>query len=444
MGATWTKGARGNSRKAWSMIMQNDRVRVVVTGLGAITALGLSARDTWRALVEGRSGIVRGTQFETDDFPIKIMAEVQDFEPRQYMSAREARRMSRFSQFAVAAAREALDDAKLNEASGQVAAAVSGVDPSRCGVVLGTCVGGFIEIRDATQLLLEKGPQRLRPTFIPRMMHNAPAANISQQFGIIGYNSTTSTACAASAQAIGDAAEVIRRGKADVMVTGGTEAAISDVGQAGFWATRAMTASHNDDPASASRPFDLQRDGLVIGEGAACLVLERLEHALSRSATIYAEVLGFGCSADAYHLTAPDPNGNGASRAMQWALEDAGVEPDDVDYISAHATSTPLGDAIETVAIKRVFGESAYGIPVSAAKSMLGHAIGASGAIEAMASIFSIRDNLIHPTLNYDTPDPACDLDYVPNIAREASVDLVLSNSFGMGGQNAALVFGRV
>ena len=424
--------------------MGNDEVRVVVTGLGAITALGLSASDTWRGLVDGRSGVVRGERFADDALPIKIMAEVQGFDAGRFMSIKDARRMSRFSQFAVAAASEALDDAKLIDAGGHDSAGPNGVEAERCGVVFGTCVGGFVEVTDATQALLEMGPRRLRPTFIPKMMHNAPAANISQQFGITGYNSTTSTACAASAQAIGDALEVIRRGKADVMVAGGTEAAISDVGQAGFWATRAMTDSFNDDPASASRPFDLNRSGLVIGEAAACLILERLDHALARSAPIYAEVLGFGCSADAYHLTAPEPDGYGASRAMQWALEDAGVEPGDIDYISAHATSTPLGDAVETLAIKRVFGQSAYHIPVSAAKSMLGHAIGASGAIEAMASIYTIYYNLIHPTINYETPDPLCDLDYVPNTAREASVDLVLSNSFGMGGQNAALVLGRI
>lgn len=423
--------------------MRNDGVRVVVTGLGAITALGLSAGDTWRGLVDGRTGIVISKQFESSELPIKIMAEVQDFEPQQFMSAKEARRMSRFSQFAVAATAEALNDAKLIDTKGPGATAVLGVAPERCGVVFGTCVGGFVEVRDATQTVLEKGPERVRPTFIPKMMHNAPAANISQQFGVIGYNSTTSTACAASTQAIGDAVEVIRRGRADVVIAGGTEAALSDVGQAGFWATRAMTASFNDNPAAASRPFDLHRDGVVIGEAAACLILERLEHAQARSAPIYAEVLGFGCSADGYHLTAPDPEGNGASRAMQWALEDAGVDPGDIDYISAHATSTPLGDAVETLAIKRVFGESAYGIPVSAAKSMLGHAIGAAGAIEAMASVLTIQHNLIHPTVNYETPDPLCDLDYVPNASREAKVDLVLSNSFGMGGQNAALVLAR-
>jgi 3-oxoacyl-[acyl-carrier-protein] synthase II len=280
--------------------------------------------------------------------------------------------------------------------------------------------------------------------FIPRMMHNAAAANIAHQFGLMGYNTTITTACASGSQAIGDATAVIRQGRADVMVTGGTEAAISDVGQAGFWSTRAMTSAYNDDPEKASRPFDLNRDGIVIAEGAACLVLERLEYALAREAPILAEIVGFGCSGDAYHLTAPHPNGDGEVRAMTWALEEADLSPEDVDYVSAHATSTPIGDKIETLAIKRVFGETAYEVPISSAKSMLGHAVAAAGAVEAIASILTIRDGVIHPTINYDTPDPECDLDYVPNKSRKAKVDIVLSNSFGMGGQNAALVISRV
>lgn len=424
--------------------MPNNRVRVVVTGIGAISALGNSAEKTWQGLVAGRSGVKKGKTFDASDYPIKIAAEVTDFEPKQFMSFKEARRMARFSQLAVAAAREALVGASLikEESSGETI--ISDADSSRMGVIIGTSVGGFVEVRNATQTLLEKGYRRVGPMFIPKMMHNAASANISHQFGIRGYNSTTTTACAAGTQAIGEATEVIRRGKADIMLTGGTEAPISDVGQAGFWATRAMTTSHSETPEQASRPFDLHRDGLVIGEGAACLVLERLEHALARSVPILAEVLGFGCSGDAYHLTAPDPQGGGEVRAMTWALEDAGIPCSDVDYVNAHATSTPLGDTIETLAIKHVFGELAYELPISAAKSMLGHAIAASGAIEAIASIFTIRDNIIHPTINYDTPDPECDLDYVPNKSRKSQVDVVLSNSFGMGGQNAALLFGRV
>ncbi len=425
--------------------MNPKRVRVVVTGIGAITALGETAHETWKGLLDGRSGVRSGsTLFDTSDYPVRISAEVRSFEPRKFINFKEARRMSRFSQFAVAAAREALVDASLladdeTNAGGEI----DGVESIRAGTVIGTCVGGFVEVRNGTQALLEKGYRRVGPLFIPRMMHNAAAANISHQFGLRGHNSTTTTACAAGAQAIGDATEAIRSGRADVMVAGGTEAPFCDLGLSAFWATGAMSTNHNDSPETASRPFDLHRDGLVIGEGAACLVLERLEHALARSAPIYAEVGGFGSSGDAYHLTAPEPNGGGEVRAMKWALEDADLTVEDVDYISAHATATTLGDAIETVAIKRLFGEIAYGIPVSAAKSMLGHTIGAAGAIEAVSSIMTIVDGKVHPTTNYDTPDPECDLDYVPNEARLADTAVVLSNSFGMGGQNASIVFCR-
>lgn len=424
--------------------MKPKRVRVVVSGLGAITALGETAKETWRNLTAGRSGVRSGsTLFDTSGYPIQIAAEVKSFEPRRFINFKEARRMSRFSQFAVVAAREALVDAGLLPTEAESGAEVDGVESVRAGTVIGTCVGGFVEVRNGTQAFLEKGYRRVGPMFIPRMMHNAAAANISYQFGLRGHNSTTTTACAAGAQAIGDAVEAIRSGRADVMVAGGTEAPICDVGLAAFWATGAMSTRRNDSPEEASRPFDLHRDGLVIGEGAACLVLERLEHAQARSAPIYAEVGGFGSSGDAYHLAAPDPSGGGEIRAMKWALQDADLEMDDVDYISAHATSTPMGDAIETLAIKRVFGERAYGIPVSAAKSMVGHTIGAAGAIEAVSSIMTIVDGVIHPTANYDTPDPECDLDYVPNEARQADTAVVLSNSFGMGGQNASLVFCR-
>jgi 3-oxoacyl-[acyl-carrier-protein] synthase II len=380
---------------------------------------------------------------DTSGYPVKIAAEVKEFEPEKYIDFRQKRRMGLFSQFAVAAARGALEDSCLLSDSAPKGSPVSSVSSDRIGAILGTCIGGFVEIRNATQNLLERSYKRIKPTFIPKMLHNAPAANVSHQFGLTGYNSTISTSCAAGAQAIGEAAEVIRRGTADVMLAGGTEAPISDVGQAGFWATRAMTTSFSNQPEKASRPFDLERDGLVIGEGAAFLTLERLDHALERSAPIYAEILGYGVSADAHHLTAPEPQGAGSVRAMKWALENAGLAPSDVDYINAHATSTPIGDYIETLAIKRVFGEEAYDIPVSASKSMLGHAIGASGAIEAAICTLSIRDNVIHPTINYTTPDPDCDLDYVPNEARSSTMDIVMSNSFGMGGQNVALVIGR-
>jgi 3-oxoacyl-[acyl-carrier-protein] synthase II len=425
--------------------MTRGRVRVVVTGIGAITPLGLSAEETWQKLVAGQSGVAIGESYDASEYPVKIAAEVRGFEPGKYINFKEARRMARFSQLAVGAAREALLKAGLIiDSDSPTDQHVNGVDQSRIGVVLGTCAGGLVEIRNATQTVLEKGYRRVGPMFIPRMMHNAAAANIAHQFGLMGYNTTITTACASGSQAIGDATAVIRQGRADVMVTGGTEAAISDVGQAGFWSTRAMTSAYNDDPEKASRPFDLNRDGIVIAEGAACLVLERLEHALARDAPILAEIVGFGCSGDAYHLTAPHPNGDGEVRAMTWALEEADLSPEDVDYVSAHATSTPIGDKIETLAIKRVFGETAYEVPISSAKSMLGHAVAAAGAVEAIASILTIRDGVIHPTINYDTPDPECDLDYVPNKSRKAKVDIVLSNSFGMGGQNAALVISRV
>lgn len=424
--------------------MSDHQVRVVITGLGAITALGNSVEQTWDGLVAGRSGVTSGNAFDTTEYPVKIAGEVKDFDPSTIINFKEARRMGRFSQLAVGAAREALIKAGLIKNEFLRDNHVTEVDPTRIGVFLGTCAGGLVEIRNATEIVLDSGYKRVSPMFIPRMMHNAAAANVSHQYGLKGYNSTATTACAAGAQAIGEAAATIRRGVADIMVTGGTEAPLSDVGQAGFWATRAMTGSFNHAPENASRPFDLHRDGLVFSEGAACLVLERLDHAIARKAPILAEILGFGCSGDAYHLTSPSPDGSGEVRAMTWALEDAGIEPTDVDYISAHATSTKMGDAIETLAIKRLFGENAYEIPVSAAKSMIGHAVGASGAIEAVASVLSIQDNVVHPTINYETPDPECDLDYVPNSAREMAIDTILSNSFGMGGQNVSLVFSRV
>lgn len=423
--------------------MSVNRIRVVVTGLGAITALGNSVEQTWQGLIAGRSGIGNGNAFDTSDYPVKISGEIKGFDPSEIINFKEARRMARFSQLAVGAAREALIKAGLIKDEFIHENHVAAIDPTRIGVLLGTCSGGLVEIRNATKTVLEEGYRRVSPMFIPRMMHNAAAANVSHQFGLKGYNSTTTTACAAGAQAIGEAAATIRRGHADIMVTGGTEAPLSDVGQAGFWATRAMTGSFNDAPESASRPFDLNRDGLVFSEGAACLVLERMEHALARGAPILAELLGFGCSGDAYHLTSPSPDGSGEVRAMTWAIEDAGIERTDIDYINAHATSTKIGDAIETLAIKRLFGENAYEIPISAAKSMIGHAVGASGAIEAVASIMTLQDNVMHPTINYETPDPECDLDYVPNEARSKNVATVLSNSFGMGGQNVSLIFQR-
>lgn len=424
--------------------MTKNRKRVVVTGFGAITPLGLDAETTWQGLVAGKSGVIIGYRFDATDYPVKISAEINNFDPKTVIPHKEVRRMARFSQFAISATREALIRANLLKATAELNEPVSCVDPERVGIMFGTCIGGFEEIRQATETLLDKSYRRIKPTFVTSMIHNAPAANISRLYGFTGYNGTITTSCAAGAQAIGEAAEIIRRGQADVMIACGAESPITDLGAAGFWSMRALTGKFNDQPTRASRPFDLERDGLVIGEGAACLVLESLEHANRRGATIFAEVLGFGCSGDAFHLAAPDPEGSGAVRTMKWAIQHAGLEPKDIDYISAHATSTPLGDVIETRAIKHLFQEHAYDIPISAAKSMTGHSIGASGAIEAVACILSLRDQKIHPTINYETPDPDCDLDYVPNQVRGKKLDVVLSNSFGMGGQNVSLVLGRL
>jgi 3-oxoacyl-[acyl-carrier-protein] synthase II len=404
----------------------NRRPRVVVTGLGALTALGLTAEATWRGLVAGRSGIGPSTRLPNDP-PVPV-AEINDFDPLEFLDAREARRMARFSQLAVAAARQALADAGLEVAAER---------EERAGVLIGTGVGGFIEVERTAQELA--AGQRVSPFFLNAQMANAAAANVSRLFRLRGYSSTILTTCAAGAQAIGEAAEVIRRGGADLMLAGGTEAPISPLGLAAFAATRGYT-SRTSDWASACRPFDRDRDGIVGGEGAAVLVLERLEHARARGARIYAELLGYGTSSDAYHLAAPDPTGRGEVLAMRRALADAGLTPDAVDYVNAHATGTPLGDAVEAKAIGVVFGGRR--LPVSATKSMLSHTLGAAGAIAAVVCCLTIRDQVIHPTINYQMPDPECDVDCVPNVARPARVRVALLNAFGMGGQNVSLVLG--
>ncbi len=413
---------------------RNDRRQVVVTGVGAVTPLGLGAAETWERLVKGESGIGQLTFFDSSDFPVHIAGEVRGFDPEEYMDRRQARRMARFTQFAVASARMAFEDAEYDPRDD---------DPSRVGVIIGTGIGGGLtETETAHTTLLEKGGRWVSPLFVPNLMPNAASYQISYLFGLRGYNSTVVTACASGTQAMGEAAKIIEAGDAEVMVTGGSEASLSILGLAGLAATRALSAN-NEHPEKASRPFDRERDGFVASEGASVLVLESLDHAERRGAKIYGEILGSGGSADAYHITAPDPTGTGAALAMQRALDDAGVGTDEVDYINAHATATPLGDVAETVAIKLVFGERAYKIPVSATKSMIGHLIGADGTVEALATLFTLRDQIIHPTINYENPDPECDLDCVPNQAREARVDVALSNSFGFGGQNASIVLGR-
>jgi 3-oxoacyl-[acyl-carrier-protein] synthase II len=406
--------------------------RVVVTGMGAITPLGLSVAELWAGLAAGRSGIGPITRCPTDGYPTKIAGEAPDFDPKRYMDGKEARRISRASQFAVAAAREALADAGLAE----------GELPETAGVLLGTGNSSFPDLEQATRTMIERGGMRVSPFAMPAVLPNMSAAQIAMRFGLRGYNSTVVTACAAGTQALGDAAAVVRRGEAELMLAGGTEAPICEVGLAGFCVMRAMS-TRNDEPERASRPFEAARDGFVPGEGAAVLVLEPLARARARGARVYAEILGLGSSNDAFHLTAPPPDAAGATRAMVWALRHAGLAPEEIDYINAHGTATPQNDAAETAAIKHVFGEAAHRLPVSSIKSMIGHCLGAAGAIEAVATICALREGLLPPTINYDQPDPCCDLDYVPNTARRQPIRTALSNSFGFGGQNATLALRR-
>lgn len=408
-----------------------EQRRVVVTGMGAMTPLGLNVADFWQGLIDGKSGIGPITLCDPTGLSCTIAGEVKGFEPRNFMDPKQARRMARFSQLAIATAKMAVEDAKLD---------LSTENPQRIGVLLGNGNGGFPTTEQGCRVLISKGSMRITPLFMPMILPNMAAAQIGIHFKLQGYNSTVITACSAGNQAIGEAAEVIRHGRVDVMVTGGTEAGISQLGLAGFCVMRALSTK-NEEPTKASRPFDAERDGFVPAEGAGILILESLEHALEREAPILAEVAGFGVSCDAHHIVAPSADGTGAMLAMQWSLQDAGLKPTEVDYINAHGTSTPLNDTVETVAIKRLFGDYAYRIPISSTKSMIGHALGAAGALEAVACIKTITDGVIHPTINYEHPDPNCDLDYVPNTARGKNVNVVLSNSFGFGGQNACIVF---
>ena len=411
--------------------MYNGRRRVVVTGMGAVTPLGDSVDEYWKSLVKGKSGIGPMTLADPTEYPCKVAGEIPDFDPAKYINPREARRMARFSQTAVAAAALALEDSGIN---------LSSEDEERMGVVMGNGNGGFPTTEDNARTLFKRGGMKVSPYFIPMILPNMAAANVSRLFGLKGYTSTVITACAAGTQGIGEAAEAIRRGAADVVLGGGCEAGICQLGLGGFNVIKALSRSEVP-PEKASRPFDANRDGFVPAEGAAILILESLEHALGRGAEILAEVSGYGVSSDAFHAVQPDEDGAGAARAMRWAIEDAGMQPSDIDYINAHGTSTPKNDMVETLAIKTVFGEGAYEVPISSTKSMIGHALGGAGALEAVACIKTIRDDIIHPTINYETADPACDLDYVPNKARKAQVNTVLSNSFGFGGQNACVVF---
>jgi 3-oxoacyl-[acyl-carrier-protein] synthase II len=408
------------------------RTRVVITGLGAITPLGQTVGEFWEGLVAGRSGIGPLTLAPTDGYPCKVAGEVKEWEPERFLDRKNARRMARFSQFMVAAAGQAIEDAGLD---------LERENRDRVAVLIGNGGGGYPNIQEAVETIVERGGMKMDPLFFPKSLGNMAAAQVSLQFGLRGYNGTICTACAAGTQAIGEAAMLIRGGRAEIAVTGGCEAGISELGLSGFSVMRALT--DNPDPLTASRPFDAKRNGFVPAEGAGALVLESEAHARARGARIYAELAGFGCTCDAFHIVAPPDDGEGAARAMAEALADAGVSPDEVDYVNAHATSTPLGDTAETAALKRVFGEAAYKLAVSATKSMIGHGLGASGGMETVATVKTVETGLIHPTVNQGERDPTCDLDYVPNEMRRADVRVALKNSFGFGGQNSCLVLTR-
>lgn len=407
--------------------------RVVVTGLGLVTPLGTGVDKTWTALCEGKSGIGRITRFDASAFPSQIAAEVKDFDPADFIEKKEIKKMDRFIHFGVAAAKMAVGDAKLQ---------VTEANAESIGVYVGSGMGGLPAIEATYAKLLEGGVKKISPFFIPMTIINLVSGQIALMVGAKGPNSAVVTACATGTHAIGDAFKIIQRGDADVMIAGGTESTISPLGIGGFCAMRALSV-RNDEPEKASRPFDAMRDGFVMGEGAGVVVLEELSIAEGRGAKIYAEVKGYGMTGDAYHITAPSPEGEGAARCLRMALKDAGLSTEEVSYINAHGTSTKFNDENETAAIKSVFGKKAYGVPVSSTKSMTGHLLGAAGGIEAIFSILSIEKGIIPPTINYEFPDPECDLDYVPNKARPAKIHTVISNSFGFGGTNACLVFQR-
>ncbi len=407
--------------------------RVVVTGVGLVSPLGIGTGANWEALCAGQSGIGPITRFEASQFSARIAGEVKNFDPLQFVDKKDVKKMDVFIQLAIAASQFAMDDASLK---------VSAETATRTGVFIASGIGGFSTIEREHKALLEGGPRRISPFFIPAAIINLAAGQVSIRFGAKGPNSATCTACSASAHAIGDAFEIIKRNDADVMIAGGSEAAITPMGVGGFAAMRALS-TRNDEPQRASRPFDKDRDGFIMGEGSGVIILEELEFATRRGAQIYAELVGYGMAADAFHITAPSEDGDGAMRVMQAALTRAGVQAQQVDYINAHGTSTPYNDKLETLAIKRVFGEHARKVAISSTKSMTGHLLGAAGGLEAGITVLAIRHQLIPPTINYETPDPECDLDYVPNTKRPAKIEFALSNSFGFGGTNGALLFKR-
>ena len=410
-----------------------NKRRVVVTGVGMITPLGVGNEPTWQGLIEGRSGIGLITKFDVSAYPCRIAGEVRGFQAEDFIEKKEIKKSDTFIHYAVAASQMAFDDSKLD---------MSQEDPDRVGVIIGSGIGGLPLIEETHTKLMERGPSRISPFFIPGLIVNLAGGQVSIRFGAKGPSSAPATACATGAHAIGDAMKIIRYDEADVMFAGGTEAVISPLAVGGFSAMRALS-TRNDEPQRASRPWDLGRDGFVMGEGAGIVMLEEREHALARGAKIYCEITGYGMTSDAYHITSPSEDGDGMARVMGRALKDAGLQPSDIDYINAHGTSTSVGDKTETVAIKRLFGEQAYKVAVSSTKSMTGHLLGAAGGIESAFAAKVVETGIIPPTINYETPDPECDLDYVPNVARQAEITHVLSNSFGFGGTNATLIFSK-
>lgn len=407
--------------------------RVVITGMGVVSSLGLGLDKFWKAVKEGKSGISVLTKFDTTDFATKVAAEIKDYDPTDFIDKKEVRRMDRFTQFALSATKMAIEDAGID---------LEKLDKSRVGVIVGSGIGGIETLENQYEVLMTKGPKKVSPFFTPMMIANMAPARIAIQYGFMGFNECVVTACSSSNNAIGDAFKAIQRGETDVMITGGAEAAITPLSFAGFCSARAM--SENPDPATACRPFDKERDGFVMGEGSGILILEEYEHAVNRDAKIYGEIVGYGCTCDAYHITAPHPESIGGIMCMNLALKDAGINPDQIDYINTHGTSTPIGDPLEIAGIKAVLGEHAKKIPVNSTKSMTGHLLGAAGAIEAIISVMAIKDGFVPPTINYKTPDPECDLDFVPNVGRKADINYALSNALGFGGHNASLIFKKI
>ena len=403
--------------------------RVVITGIGAATSLGIGADKFWQSIKAGKCGISKIERADVSDMPTVVGAEIKDFDPGDFIDKKELKRMDRFAQFAMASALMAVEGSKLD---------FNKINCERVGVIVGTGIGGIETLEEQYSVLLEKGPGRVSPFFVPKMIPNMASGLIGIKFGAKGFTECVVTACASSTNAIGDAFKVIERNAADVIIAGGAEAPITRLSLAGFCANKAMTTNH--DPLTACRPFDIDRDGFVIGEGAGIVILEDLNHALDRGADIIAELVGYGCTNDAYHITAPAENGEGGARCMKLAIEDAGIKPSDIKYINAHGTSTEPNDKNETAAVKSVFGDYANKLPISSTKSMTGHLLGAAGAIETIITALSIKDGFLPPTINYKTPDPLCDLDYVPNVGKKADIDYAMTNSFGFGGHNATLI----